>query len=180
MKKKHLIQIVRDNLVLVSITALLLVIDGIIWFHNIYDDAPLQQKQLEWAMKRRQLASRAEAQLDGRYTSDKAQIQQLYAKTPLRHEFPRIISEILDNMALNDTIPGTMEYKTQKTSLENIVAYTMHCNATGTYPNLKRLIGRLEQLNGLSTLDSISFSSSEQRADKVALNLQLTIYLREK
>lgn len=180
MRKALLLQILHENRLLLTTLLLTLLLCGSLWYAGFHQAVRLAQQQTDWNNKRRLTAPRAEAQRADSYQRDREQIRELYATIPYRHEFPRVISEILDFMALHNTTPGVMSYKIRKTDLDGLLAYSMTCSASGSYPGLKRLIGDLERLDGISTLDSVSFSSPDPGLEKVALDLQLTIYLREK
>jgi type IV pilus assembly protein PilO len=180
MRKALALQILRENRILVTVLLLALFVCCSLWYAAFRQGNHLAQLQSDWNNKRRLTAPRAEAQRADSYQRDREQIRELYATIPYRHEFPRVISEIMDFMALRGATPGGMSYKVRKTDLNGLLAYSMTCSASGSYPGLKRLIGDLERLDGISTLDSVSFSSPDSGLEKVALDLQLTIYLREK
>ncbi|ACD95183.1 hypothetical protein [Trichlorobacter lovleyi] len=180
MRKALLLQILRENRLLLTALLAATLLCGSLWYAGFHQTTLLAQQQSDWNSKRRLTAPRAEAQRADSYQRDREQIRELYATIPYRHEFPRVISEILDFMALRNATPGVMSYKIRKTDLDGLLAYSMTCSANGSYPGLKRLIGDLERLDGISTLDSVSFSSPDPGLEKVVLDLQLTIYLREK
>ncbi|WP_281185162.1 hypothetical protein [Trichlorobacter lovleyi] len=180
MRKALLLQILRENRLLLTALLAATLLCGSLWYATLRQTDLLAQQQSDWNNKRRLTAPRAEAQRADSYQRDREQIRELYATIPYRHEFPRVISEILDFMALRNATPGVMSYKIRKTDLDGLLAYSMTCSANGSYPGLKRLIGDLERLDGISTLDSVSFSSPDPSLEKVVLDLQLTIYLREK
>lgn len=179
MRKELLYRVLRENRLLLSATLLLLMLCGAIWYLTLRQGLLLQQQQSSWNSKRRQAAARAETHLTSQYLRDKDQIRHLYMTIPYRHEFPRVISEIMDIIALHDATPGPMLYTPAKTDLDGVIAYDMHCSATGEYPDLKRLISDLERLDGISTLNTCSFSNPDPAFGKAVLDLQLTVYLRE-
>mgnify|MGYP000960457722 FL=1 len=180
MNKVLFIQILRENRLLCIVLLLATLLCSALWYATFRQSSLLAQQQTDWTTKRRQAAPRAEAERTSSYQRDREQLQQLYATIPYRHEFPRVISEILDFMALRSTTPGAMSYKVKKTDLNGLLAYSMTCSASGSYPGLKRLIGDLERLDGISTLDSVTFTTPDPALEKVVLDLQLTIYLQEK
>lgn len=180
MRKALALQILHENRILVTALLLALLLCCSLWYAAFRQSSQLAQLQSDWNSKRRMTVPRTEARRADSYQRDKEQLQQLYATIPYRHEFPRVISEILDFMALRSVTPGVMSYKVRKTDLNGLLAYTMTCSASGSYPGLKRLIGDLERLDGISTLDSASFSTPDAALEKVVLDLQLTIYLQEK
>mgnify|MGYP000853817442 FL=1 len=180
MRKALLLQILQENRLLLTALLTATLLCGSLWYAGFHQTTLLAQQQSDWNSKRRLTAPRAEAQRADSYQRDREQIRELYASIPYRHEFPRVISEILDFMALHNATPGAMSYKIRKTDLDGLLAYSMTCSASGSYPGLKRLIGDLERLDGISTLDGFSFSSPDPGLEKVVLDLQLTIYLREK
>lgn len=180
MRKALFTQILRENRLLFIVLLLAALLCSVLWYATFRQSSQLAQQQSEWNKKRRQAAPRAEAERASNYQRDREQLQQLYATIPYRHEFPRVISEILDFMALHGATPDTMSYKVRKTDLNGLLAYTMTCSASGSYPGLKRLISDLERLDGISTLDSISFTTPDAALEKVVLDLQLTIYLQER
>ena len=172
-------QIIRENRLMIAAVLLLTVLCGALWYATLQQAALVAEQQRSWHAKRRQAALHNKTQGIDQYQRDQEQLRKLFNTIPYRHEFPRVISEILDAMALRDVTPGPMQYKPRKTELNGIIAYTMTCSATGSYPGLKRLIVDLERLDGISTLDTISFSNTAGAADTVALTLELTVYLRE-
>lgn len=180
MRKALLLQILRENRLLLTALLLATLLCSALWYAAFRQTTRLVQQQSDWNNKRRQTAPRAETQRVESFQRDREQIRELYATIPYRHEFPRVISEILDFMALRGVTPGAMSYKVRKTDLDGLLAYTMTCSASGGYPGLKRLIGDLERLDGVSTLDSASFTTPDAALEKVVLDLQLTIYLQEK
>ncbi len=180
MNKSLVIQVLRENRLLLMALLLATLLCSGLWYATFRQSSQLTQQQADWASKRRQTAPRAEAGRTASYQHDREQLQQLYATIPYRHEFPRVISEVLDFMALRGATPGVMSYKVRKTDLNGLLAYSMTCSASGSYPGLKRLIGDLERLDGISTLDSASFTVPDAALGKVVLDLQLTVYLQEK
>lgn len=179
MNKALFLQILRENRVLTAALLVLLVLCGAIWYATLQQADLVARQQDLWNAKRRQAALHSNAQGPDQYQRDQQQLRELYTTIPYRHEFPRLISEILDFMALRGATPGTLQYKPQKTDLAGLIAYTMDCSASGGYPGLKRLIADLERLDGIATLNSIAFSSTDPALEQVELKLQLTVYLRE-
>lgn len=159
MNRALLLQIVRENRLLASSLAVLVVLCGIIWYLALHQSFKVADLQSSWHAKRRLAAIRSTTQRADQYLLDRDHLQQLYRTIPFRHEFPRVISEILDLMALRDAEPGPIQYKPGKIELNGLIAYTMNCSASGSYPGLKRLVADLEQLDGISTLDAISFAT---------------------
>lgn len=179
MNKPLFEQILRENRVLAVMVLICLVICAGTWYAALRQGTLLAQQQFSWNAKRRQAALRTDAQSPAQFQNDKEKLRELYSTIPYRYEYPRVISEILDFMALRGATPGPMQYKPRKTDLNGLIAYTMNCSATGNYPGLKRLIADLERLDGISTLDAVSFSNPEPAVEMVTLDLQLTVYLRE-
>lgn len=179
MSKALIIQVFRENrLFVVSLLTLLAICSGI-WYATIRQAALVADLQGDWNNKRRQIATRNETLGPDQYSRDKELLRELYSTIPYRHEFPRVISELLDFMALRGATAGTIQYKPIKTDLTGVLAYSMNCSANGSYPALKRLIADLERLDGIATLNEVSFANTDPALEKVDLNLQLTIYLRE-
>jgi type IV pilus assembly protein PilO len=179
MIKTQLWQIVRENNLLLTAILLLMLACLSVWYEAFNQSALFHQQQDIWNTMRRQSAMRFVAKGSEQYIHDKQQIAELYNTIPYHHEFPRVISEIHDFMALHGVTPGPKSFKQLKTGLNGIIAYNMSCSASGSYPGLKHLIADLERLNGISTLDTFSLSNPDPAIEKVVLSLQLTIYLRE-
>lgn len=172
-------QIIRENRLLLASTALLLVACVTAWYSVSREEALVANQQQIWNSKRRIVAVHGQTQGLGQYKRDQELIRTLYNTIPYRHEFPKIIGEVLNAIALRASAPGQLHYKHQKTNLPGVLAYSLTCSATGSYPNLKLLIGDLERLSGITTLDGFSLSNADSALNAVTLSLQLTVYLRE-
>lgn len=172
-------QIIHENRWLAAICLTVAVVCATIWYATLHQAILISEQQGRWHVKRRQADLRGAEQGQAQYRSNLQGLRELSSSIPFRHEFPRVISEILDLMTLHGTDPGPMQYKPRKTELDGMIAYGMTCAATGSYPDLKRLIGDLERLDGISTLDAISFANPDGADDTVELKLELTVYLRE-
>ena len=179
MIKTKLWQILRDNRLILTTILLLMLACVYVWYEAFTQIAHCNQQQAIWQTLRRQASIRFGINGAEQYISDKQHIVELYNTIPYHHEFPRVISEIHDFMALHGATPGTKSFKQLKTELDGIIAYSVDCSASGSYPGLKHLIADLERLDGISTLDSFSLANPDPSIEKVVLNLQLTIYLRE-
>lgn len=179
MNKPLLLQILRENRLLTAALPILLLLCGVIWYATAQQASQVAGQLEIWNDKRRQATFRSDTLGPGQYQRDQQQLRELYSTIPYRYEFPRVISELLDFMALRGATPGPMQYKPHKTDLTGLIAYTMNCSASGAYPGLKRLIADLERLDGVATLNSIALSNSNPAFEQVELKLQLTVYLRE-
>lgn len=179
MIKPLLNQVFRENRFLLTLVLLACVVCGTIWYAACWQQAVLERNQALWSAKRRQVASLNATQAGEQYRLKGEQITTLLASVPYAHEFPNVISQILDFMALNSVVSGPMTFKPNKSELDGVASYTLKCSANGNYASLKRLIADLERLDGISTLDSVSFTSLDVTPGKVELELLLTIYLRE-
>lgn len=179
MIKALLHQMFRENRFLLTLVLLACVVCGTIWYVGCWQQAALERNQALWSAKRRQVTSLNATQAGEQYRLKGEQITTLLASVPYAHEFPNVISQILDLMALNAVVSGPMTFKPNKSELDGITSYTLNCSASGNYASLKRLIADLERLDGISTLDSVSLASPDTAPGKVVLELLLTIYLRE-
>lgn len=179
MTRALITQILRENRLLMVATLLLLLLCGATWYLVLHQATHLRDLHAGWTNKRRLVAARTETLGLDNYQRDRQLITDLYRTIPFRHEFPRVIGQIMDSMTLRDALPGPITYKPATTPLEGLVAYTMNCSATGNYPGLKRLIVDLERMGGIATLDTVSFAGNDAAPNQVTLTLHLTVYLRE-
>lgn len=171
--------VIQENRLLLSATLLSALLCIAVWYAAVQQAALRTEAQTAWYEKRRQSAALNAANLPGQYQREKEMIRLLYTTINYRYEFPSVISEIRDFILLHGATPGPMSFKPAKIDLKHMIAYRIHCTATGSYPGLKRLIADLERLDGISTLDGISFATSDPALEKVTLDLNLTIYLQE-
>jgi type IV pilus assembly protein PilO len=174
-----LLQIIHENRLLLVLAMVLATVCGALWFGTLQQALLVTERHAIWQDKRRQAAQHDETRLAETFKRTQEQLDELWSGIPFRHEFPRVISELYDAMALYGATPGPLQYKPVTSSLDGLIAYTLNCTASGAYPGLKRLIAELERLDGVSTVTATSFSNQKGTPDSVELKLELTVYLRE-
>lgn len=167
--------IVRENRLLLALVAAGLITCSISWVGVSRQQNTIMKQQALWNQYRQQSGTAIAD--SGRQSQDRS--ERLLASALEIHQLPEFIGELLDLISHHDALAGSITYKPNKSGIDGLVLYQLNCLASGSYADLKRLIADLEQLAGLTVLESIKLARKQGDSQSVTLDLQLTILLRE-
>ena len=171
-----LAQIIRENRlllisVLTGITACCLV-----WTGVFKQQENVASQHALWKKHRQNADGSSGKSTD---QQQKKQTEQLLASALDTHQLPEFIGELLNLISQHDALAGPITYKQNKSGIDRFAYYRLNCSASGRYPDLKRLIGAIEQLEGVTLLESIHLARQKDDDLSVTLDMQISLLLHE-
>jgi type IV pilus assembly protein PilO len=113
------------------------------------------------------------------YRRGTADLERLRTRIPAKRDFARVLSEVIDTVAANNLTLGGVTYKPQRIKDEALLAYGVTLSVSGRYAGIKSLIGDLQKERELVVVDGVSLSNGSPYEENIAMDLHLTVYLRE-
>jgi type IV pilus assembly protein PilO len=178
--KQYVIEILRQKLRLLAVILFLVLLNGALGgVVAMYQLPLLAEMQTRWSDLRNQ--SRRGGQVDpaSLYKQGTADLEQLKQRIPAKREFARVLSDVIESAAASAVEVGTISYKPAQLKDEPLLAYQITLTATGNYAAVKSFLSDLQQNRELLVVDAVSFSNNDPYEEKVAMNLNITVYFRE-
>jgi len=178
--KQYVLEIVRQKWRLLSIILTLLLLNitlGIVV--SAYQLPSLANVQITWSDLRRQTARAGVADAATLHKQGAADLEKLKERIPEKREFARVLSELLESAASNAVDVGTISYKPVPIKEEALLSYQLSLSVSGRYAAVKSYLSDLQNNRELIVVDSVAFSNSDLFVEHVAMDLRITVYLRE-
>ena len=178
--KRYVLEFVRQKWPLLSVIAALLLINvtlGIVV--SAYQLPSLADLQIKWSDLRRQSARVGVADAATLHQQGAADLKKLMARIPEKREFARVLSELLESAASSAVEVGPISYKPVPIKEEPLLSYQLSFSVSGRYAAVKSYLSDLQNNQELIVVDSVAFSNSDLFDEHVAMDLHITVYLRE-
>lgn len=178
--EQYVIEIVRQKWRLLSIILLLLLLNvALTVLVSVYQLPSLADLQTKWSDLRRQTALAGQVDALTLYQQGSADLEKLKARIPVKREFARVLSELLEAAASSAVEVGAITYKPAQIKEEALLSYQLTLSASGGYAAVKSFLSDLQKNPELIVVDTVSFSNSDPFVENVVMNLHVTVYLRE-
>lgn len=180
MNRDHLKQLFIDHKAMFTGIIALLLLSFVVWGYQIWwQGGALSGLQSEWAEKRKQATLKDQRDPSQVFRKGGEDLNSLMLHLPARHEFPRVLGQLMDTASANQVVIGTISYKPQKSTVAGLIPYSIHFSVTGSYAGVKRFLSAAGELDGMAFVESAALSNNDPFEDRVNMDLQLVIHLRE-
>ena len=176
----RLLQIVfRENRAVLILLSTFLLLTVLLWLYLLLGQQR-QRDQLyqQWTEKRQFLQESGNSSGLASYRRSSDGLKQLLASVPARSEFPRILGQVTDVVAMQKATLVSLSYKQLPSSVEGLLCYSLAVSVKGDYAALKQVLSDLQHLQQLSSVDAIGSAHVDQQSDQVVLDATLVFYLR--
>ena len=178
--KRYVSEIVREKWHLLSVILTLLLLSIILGVVvSAYQLPSLADLQIKRSDLRRQTARAGVVDAATLYQQASADLKTLTARIPEKREFARVLSELIESAASNAVEVGAITYKPVLIKEEALLSYQLTLSVSGRYAAVKSYLSDLQNNQELIVVDSVKFSNSDLFDEHVAMDLQITVYLRE-
>jgi len=113
------------------------------------------------------------------YRQGTLDLEKLRERIPKRRHFARVLGEIMEAAASSGLSAGNVTYKPQTIKQENILAYSVSINVSGTYAAIKSFLSDLQDSRELTVIDGFSLANPDPFEEHVVMDLRMTVYLQE-
>lgn len=178
--KQYFIEIVRQKWRFLGVVLALVLLNAalalVVSFHQL---PQLADSKAKWSSLRSQTARVGHVDASALHRQGAADLEKLKERIPEKREFARVLSDLLEAASSSAVEIGTISYKPALIKDEQLFSYKLTLSVSGGYAAVKSYLSDLQRNPELIVVDSVAFSSDDPYADKVAMNLNITIYLRE-
>ena len=164
---------------IIPMVFLLLLNIALLIITGMYQDPLLTTLGTKVGELRRQVAAAGNRDIATVYSQGKTDLETLLQIVPLKRKFPVVLGEIMEAAHSEGVATGNVTYKPAKVKDENLFTYSVTMVAGGKYAEVKAFIDDLQQMRQLVIVDHITMSNSDPFAEKITMELRLTVYLRE-
>jgi Tfp pilus assembly protein PilO len=174
-----LLEIVRQKKIVILAVLVLLVINVAL----MVVIASYQEPELETTKSRRNelrnLVARAgKADAAALYRQGAADLEKLNSRIPLKREFARVLSDIIEIASDSGVTTGAISYKPVPIKDEALLSYQLSFPVGGDYASVKSCLSDLQRHPELLVVDGVTLSNNDIFEEKVVMNLNITVYLR--
>lgn len=169
-KKKRLL--VATGIVLLLNVVLLIIIIG-------YQSPGITREQSKLNELRLRVVAAGQGDVGAVYKQGKTDLETLRSMILNTRQFPMILGDILEVAASSRVVLGNVTYKPQAIPDEKLLAYGITMEVSGRYAAVKSFLSDLEKNRELVLIDSINLANTDPYSESVAMDLHLTVYLRE-
>lgn len=175
-----LVEIVSAKKRVLVVIGILLLANALLYiFHSSYQSSAIEQAQKQWNELRRRVAAAGRLDVNALHTQGKNDLEQIRNRYPLKREFPRVLGDILSAASASGVYTGGVTYKPQVVKDENLLAYGISISVSGSYAAIKSFLADLQNQREMVVVDKVSLANGDYYEEKVAMELRLTVYLRE-
>ncbi|HIJ96837.1 MAG TPA: hypothetical protein HPP94_14080 [Desulfuromonadales bacterium] len=174
-----LVEIFRQKKIMLAVVLVLLLLNIVLGFTvSAYQIPALAAVQLKWSELRRQAALGNRADASAMYRQGAEDLGKLTSRIPLKRDFARVLSDLIEMAASSAVSMGTMSYKPLPVTVEGLLPYQLSLSVGGGYAAVKSFLSDLQKNSELLVVDSLSLSNSDPYEERVIMDLHITIYLR--
>ncbi len=174
-----IIEIIRQKKIMFAVILLLFLLNAaLIVLTSYYQSSELAVAQVKWSDLRRKNASAGHVDSSVLYRQGLSDLEKLKANIPAKHEFGRVLSELLEAASASGVTVGSITYKPTVIKEEGLLSYQLSFPVAGGYAAIKSYLADLQNNSGLLVVDDVVFSNSDPFVEKVVMDLHLTVYLR--
>lgn len=175
-----LLEIVRQKkITLLSVLVLLIANVALMVVIASYQEPELVTTRNRWNELRSMAARAGKADAATLYRQGAADLEKLNTRIPLKREFARVLSDIIEIAIDNGVTTGAISYKPVPVKDEALLSYQLTFPVAGDYAAVKSCLSDLQRHHELLVVEGVTFSNSDLFEEKVVMNLNLTVYLRE-
>lgn len=139
----------------------------------------LAKAQNEWFAKREALKSGQSAGAAALYENGVRDLAEFRKRLIPKREFPRFLNQLYDTCRSNSVEIKTTSYKpTPVKEAEGMFSYAISMTVTGKYAGIKSFLADLSRYREMVTLDTVTLGNASKTEEDVALQLNLTAYLK--
>lgn len=164
---------------LISLLVLLLLDLALFGAISWYQAPRLQTVHARWNELRRMVAGQGKADAATLYRQAAADLETLHKRIASRRDFPRVLGEIVDAAAVSGVTTGGISYRPGVVKGEGLLQYQISMNVAGSYAATKSFLADLQASRELLVVDSMTLANSDPYEENVAMDLRLSLYLRE-
>lgn len=177
---QYILEIVRQKWRIISIILALLLLNVILSaVISVYQRPLLAELQSKWGSLRHQVARNGKIDAVTLYQQGSADLETLNAAIPEKRYFARVLGDLLEGAAGNAVEIGTISYKPVPLKEEKLLSYQLSFSVNGSYAAVKSYLADLQDNPELLVVDTVSFANNDLFVENVAMNLLITVYLRE-
>jgi len=174
-----IMEIIRQKKVtLAVILSLFLLNAALMVLTSYYQSSALAAAQIKWSDLRRKNASAGHVDSSALYRQGLSDLEKLKTSIPAKHEFARVLSELLEAASVSGVTVGSISYKPTAIKEEGLLSYQLSFPVAGGYAAIKSYLADLQNNSGLLVVDNIVFSNTDPFVEKVVMDLHLTVYLQ--
>lgn len=178
--EQYVIEIVRQKWRLLTVILFLLLLNvALTVLVSAYQLPYLVDLQTKWSNLRRQTVRAGQVDAMTLYQQGSTDLEKLKARIPVKREFARVLSELLEAAASSAVEVGTISYKPVPIKEEALLSYQLTLSVSGGYAAVKSFLADLQKNPELIVVDSVAFSNSDLFVENVVMDLHITVYLRE-
>jgi type IV pilus assembly protein PilO len=105
------------------------------------------------------------------YRQGVSDLEKLNSRIPLKREFARVLSDIIETTSDSGVAVGAISYKPVTIKDEALLSYQLSFAVSGDYAAVKSCLSDLQQNPELVVVDSITLANSDLYEEKVVMNL---------
>lgn len=174
-----LLEIVRQKKISLLLVLVLLILNVVIMvLIASYQEPELVTTRNRWNELRNMAARTGKADAATLYRQGAADLEKLNSRIPLKREFARVLSDIIEITSDNGVTTGAITYKPVPIKDESLLSYQFSFSVGGNYAAIKSCLSDLQRHPELLVVDSVAFSNGDLFEEKVVMNLNITVYLR--
>lgn len=178
--KQYVFEIIRQKWRLLGVILFLLLLNVTLGFVvSAYQSPSLADLQSKWNNLRRQAAQIGLVDAATLHRQGTVDLEKLKTRIPEKRQFARLLSDLLEAAASNAVDVGSISYKPVPIKEEALLSYQLSFSVVGGYAAVKSYLSDLQKNQELIVVDSVVFSNNDLFVENVAMDLKLTIYLRE-
>lgn len=178
--KQFFYEIVRQKWRLLSIILTLLLLNvalGVVV--SSYQLPSLADLQSKWSILRQKSAGAGKLDVTALHHQGAADLEKVKARIPEKRHFARVLSNLLEAASSSAVEVGAISYKPVQIKEEALLSYELSFSASGSYAAIKSYLADLQKNPELIVVNNVTFSNSDLFVEKVVMNLNITVYLRE-
>lgn len=175
-----LLEIIRQKkFVLLLVLSLILLNVAQMLFISSYQEPALVSSRSKWSELRNLVARAGHADASTLHRRGKTDLETLNTRVPLKREFARVLSDIIETASDSGVAIGSITYKPMPIKDEALLSYQLSAAVSGDYASVKSCLADLLQNPELLVVESVSLTNSDLFVENVVMNLNITVYLRE-
>lgn len=174
------LEIIRQKrVVILAALALIAVNVALMVAIGSYQEPNLAASRSKWSELRSLAARAGRADAATLHRQGMADLERLNSRIPPKREFARVLSDIIETASDSGAVIGAISYKPVLIKDEALLSYQLSLSVSGDYAAVKSCLSDLLQNPELIVVDSMSLANSDPFVEKVVMNLNITVYLRE-
>ncbi|MEI6212859.1 MAG: type 4a pilus biogenesis protein PilO [Desulfuromonadales bacterium] len=144
-----------------------------------YQDRNAADLRAKWSDRRRQTVLLGKGDAATLYRQGTADLAKIESRIPRKKEFARVLSDLFEASSESGAAITSISYKPARIKGETLLSYQLTLKVSGSYAAVKSYISDLHKFPEFLIIDKISLANSDLYTENVALDLLLTLYLRE-